>query len=250
LLPKARHIGVFDTSWFVRLPEESSTYALPRELVKHYHLKRYGFHGLSHSYVTQEAARILNKPLEQLNLVTCHLGSGSSVVAVRGGRPIDTSMGFTPLEGLVMGTRAGDLDPGLVLYLLRQPGLNVSKLEKLLNHESGLKGLAGVADMREVLVRAGYEVLGFASSKKVSAVEHRAAKLALNVFLHRLRKYIGAYAALLGRVDSIVFTGGIGERNEVIRNLAMQGLPTLKGVPVLAIPTNEELAIAREIMDL
>jgi len=146
-----------------------------------------------------------------------------------------------------MGTRAGDLDPGLVLYLLRQRGLNAAKLEKLLNHESGLKGIAGVADMREVLVRAGYEVLGFKTPSKVSSPERRRAQLALKVFLHRLRKYIGAYAAILGRVDAIVFTGGIGERNEVIRNLTMQDLPTLKTVLVMAIPTNEELAIAREI---
>jgi len=247
ILPKVKQVAVFDTAWFARLPKESSTYALPYKLVEKYDLRRYGFHGLSHSYVVQEAARRLGKPLEQLNLISCHLGSGSSVAAVRGGRPIDISLGFTPLEGLVMGTRAGDLDPGLVLYLLRQRGLNATKLEKLLNHESGLKGIAGVADMREVLVRAGYEVLGFKTPSKVSSPERRRAQLALKVFLHRLRKYIGAYAAILGRVDAIVFTGGIGERNEVIRNLTMQDLPTLKTVLVMAIPTNEELAIAREI---
>ncbi len=247
LLPKVKQIAEFDTAWFAHLPLESQTYALPRLLNKKYGLKKYGFHGLSHNYVTNEAARILGKKTEQVNLVTCHLGSGSSVAAVRAGKPIDTSMGFTPLAGLVMCTRAGDVDPGLLLYLAKQPGLSIKKLDQLLNHESGLKGMTGVADMREVLTMAGYEVLGFRVKKLVSASDRQQAKLALKVYLYNLQKYIGAYAAILGRVDAIVFTGGIGERNEVVRNLTMQGLPTLKNVSVLAIPTNEELAIARQI---
>ena len=247
LLPKVKQIAEFDTAWFAHLPLESQTYALPRLLNKKYGLKKYGFHGLSHNYVTNEAARILGKKTEQVNLVTCHLGSGSSVAAVRAGKPIDTSMGFTPLAGLVMCTRAGDVDPGLLLYLAKQPGFSIKKLDQLLNHESGLKGMTGVADMREVLTMAGYEVLGFRVKKLVSASDRQQAKLALKVYLYNLQKYIGAYAAILGRVDAIVFTGGIGERNEVVRNLTMQGLPTLKNVSVLAIPTNEELAIARQI---
>ena len=249
LLPKVKQIAEFDTAWFAHLPLESQTYALPRLLNKKYGLKKYGFHGLSHNYVTNEAARILGKKTEQVNLVTCHLGSGSSVAAVRAGKPIDTSMGFTPLAGLVMCTRAGDVDPGLLLYLAKQPGLSIKKLDQLLNHESGLKGMTGVADMREVLTMAGYEVLGFRVKKLVSASDRQQAKLALKVYLYNLQKYIGAYAAILGRVDAIVFTGGIGERNEVVRNLTMQGLPTLKNVSVLAIPTNEELAIARQIIN-
>ena len=249
LLPKVKQIAEFDTAWFAHLPLESQTYALPRLLNKKYGLKKYGFHGLSHNYVTNEAARILGKKTEQVNLVTCHLGSGSSVAAVRAGKPIDTSMGFTPLAGLVMCTRAGDVDPGLLLYLAKQPGLSIKKLDQLLNHESGLKGMTGVADMREVLTMAGYEVLGFRVKKLVSASDRQQAKLALKVYLYNLQKYIGAYAAILGRVDDIVFTGGIGERNEVVRNLTMQGLPTLKNVSVLAIPTNEELAIARQIIN-
>ncbi|KKS79256.1 MAG: Acetate kinase, partial [Parcubacteria group bacterium GW2011_GWD1_42_9] len=240
LLPKVKQIAEFDTAWFAHLPLESQTYALPRLLNKKYGLKKYGFHGLSHNYVTNEAARILGKKTEQVNLVTCHLGSGSSVAAVRAGKPIDTSMGFTPLAGLVMCTRAGDVDPGLLLYLAKQPGFSIKKLDQLLNHESGLKGMTGVADMREVLTMAGYEVLGFRVKKLVSASDRQQAKLALKVYLYNLQKYIGAYAAILGRVDAIVFTGGIGERNEVVRNLTMQGLPTLKNVSVLAIPTNEE----------
>ena len=249
LLPRVKQIAEFDTAWFAHLPLESQTYALPRLLNKKYGLKKYGFHGLSHNYVTNEAARILGKKTEQVNLVTCHLGSGSSVAAVRAGKPIDTSMGFTPLAGLVMCTRAGDVDPGLLLYLAKQPGFSIKKLDQLLNHESGLKGMTGVADMREVLTMAGYEVLGFRVKKLVSASDRQQAKLALKVYLYNLQKYIGAYAAILGRVDAIVFTGGIGERNEVVRNLTMQGLPTLKNVSVLAIPTNEELAIARQIIN-
>jgi len=249
LLPKVKQIAEFDTAWFAHLPLESQTYALPRLLNKKYGLKKYGFHGLSHNYVTNEAARILGKKTEQVNLVTCHLGSGSSVAAVRAGKPIDTSMGFTPLAGLVMCTRAGDIDPGLLLYLAKQPGFSIKKLDQSLNHESGLKGMTGVADMREVLTMAGYEVLGFRVKKLVSASDRQQAKLALKVYLYNLQKYIGAYAAILGRVDAIVFTGGIGERNEVVRNLTMQGLPTLKNVSVLAIPTNEELAIARQIIN-
>ncbi len=249
VLPRAKQVAVFDTSWFVELPEHARSYALPLELTRRYKIKRYGFHGISHAYVAQEASRRLAKPLAALNLITCHLGSGSSVTAVREGRAVDTSMGYTPLEGLVMGTRAGDLDPGIVLFLAQQRGMTSAKLRKLLYEESGLKGVAGVADMREVLVRAGYEVLGFKALEKVSVAERRAAQLAFKMFLYRVQKYIGAYAAILGHVDAIVFTGGIGERNEAVRNLIMRGLPTLSGIPVLAIPTNEELAIAREIVN-
>lgn len=250
LMSQVKHIATFDTSWFAHLPEESRIYPLPSDLALKYSLRRYGFHGLSHSYVTAEASRILSKPQNQINLITCHLGSGSSVAAIRAGKPIDTSMGFTPLEGLMMCQRSGDLDPGLLIYLLKQPGMSLKKLEQILNYESGLRALAGVSDMREVLTRAGYEVLGFRSSQKVSPPEQAKARLALNVYLYRLQKYIGAYAAILGNVDAIVFTGGIGERNEVIRNLTMRGLPKLKDVPVLAIPTNEELAIAKQIVNV
>ncbi len=250
LLPQARHVAVFDTAWFANLPEAATTYAIPLVLAKRFGLKRYGFHGLSHSYVAAEASKRLGLKPAATNLVTCHLGSGASVAAVRSGLPIDTSMGFTPLEGLVMGTRSGDLDPGLVLYLIQRRKFSAAKLERLLATGSGLKGLSGYADMREVLVRAGYEVPGFKNVGRVTALEQKRAKLALAVFLHRLRKYIGAYAAILGRVDAIVFTGGIGERNEVVRNLTMQGLPGLKAVPVLPIATNEELALARAAISL
>ncbi len=248
LLPRAKQMATFDTAWFADLPEERTIYALPSAWRKKFNFKKYGFHGLSHSYVTKEASRILGRDVKKINLITCHLGSGSSITAVKAGKPMDTSMGFTPLEGLIMCNRAGDIDPGLIIYLLRQPGINLEKLDKALNHESGLKALAGVADMREVLVRAGYKVPGFKLKRKVSNLERNQARLALQVYLYRLQKYIGAYQAVLGRVDAIVFTGGIGERNALIRDLTMQGLPGLKDINVLAIPTNEELAIAQQII--
>lgn len=244
-LPKAKHFAVFDTAWFVDLPEQTRSYALPQTLTARYKIRRYGFHGISHAYVVGEAAVRLGRPLPSVNIVSCHLGSGASVAAVREGKAADTTMGFTPLEGLIMGTRAGDLDPGLVLFLAQQKGLNAKKLSHILNEDSGLKGLAGVEDMREILVRAGYEVLGFKINTNYTLTQKRAAQLALKMFLYRVQKYIGAYAAVLGRVDAIVFTGGIGERNEAVRNLIMRGLPTLSQIPVMAIPTNEELAIAR-----
>lgn len=248
LLPQAKQVAVFDTSWFADLPEHVRTYGLPQSISQKFNIRKYGFHGISHAYVASQAAVKLGKSLASLNIVSCHLGSGSSVTAVREGRPIDTSMGFTPLEGLLMGTRAGDIDPGLVLFLAQQKNLSIKKLSQILNEESGLKGLSGVEDMREVLVRAGYEVLGFITNIKISTAQKRAAQLALKMFLYKLQKYIGAYAAILGRVDAIVFTGGIGERNEVVRNLVMRGLPNLRAIPVLAIATNEELAIARQIV--
>lgn len=247
ILPRARQMAVFDTAWFRNLPPYAHEYALPRELVRKYNLQRFGFHGISHSYVAQTAARTLGKPLINMNLVTCHLGSGVSLVAVRGGRAIDTSMGFTPLEGAMMCTRAGDLDPGLLLHLLGKKGMSVKKLQNTLQHESGLQGVAGVSDMREVMVRAGYEVLGYREVGKVSSEDKKRAGLAFHMFIYRVQKYLAAYAAILGQVDAIVFTGGIGERNEVVRNLIMRGLPTLKSIPVLTIPANEELAIAQQV---
>jgi acetate kinase len=248
LLPQAKPMAVFDTAWFTNLPPQACEYALPQQLVSKYNLRRFGFHGISHSYVAGQAARGLNKSLDNLNLITCHLGSGSSITAVRGGRAIDTSMGFTPLEGLMMCTRAGDIDPGILLHLLSQKGMNVKKLQIILQNESGLKGVAGVSDMREVMVRAGYEVLGFKEGGKISAEDKKRAGLAFKMFLYRVQKYIGAYVAILGRVDAVVFTGGIGERNEAVRNLIMKGLPNFKDIPILVIPTNEELAIAQQVL--
>jgi acetate kinase len=250
-------VAVFDTAFHQTLPPHAFRYAVPGELYERHKVRRYGFHGSSHAYVAREAARHLERAPEEINLITLHLGNGASVAAVAGGRSIDTSMGLTPLEGLVMGTRCGDLDPALHFYLLRQTEITPADLEKLLNSQSGLKGLCGVADMREIQERA--------------AGGDSQAELALEIFCYRIKKYVGAYAAALGRVDAVVFTGGIGENSAVVRRQACAGLEMLgivlderrnagaagtlatvsrEGSPVavLVVPTDEELEIARQAM--
>ncbi|UYP18307.1 acetate kinase [Rhodococcus sp. Z13] len=253
-LPDVPHVGVFDTAFFHDLPAPAATYAIDRDIAREHGLRRYGFHGTSHEYVAHRAADFLGRGIAELNLVVLHLGNGASASAIAGGHPIDTSMGLTPLEGLVMGTRSGDVDPGLVLHLHRTVGLGVDALDDLLNRHSGLKGLSGVNDFRALheLVEAGDED----------------ARLAYDVYVHRIRKYVGAYTFELGGVDAIVFTGGVGEHNADVRHDALAGLDRLgivvddtrngaaeegerrisadgSQVEVLVIPTNEELAIAR-----
>lgn len=253
--PGLPQVACFDTAFFADLPAPASTYALDRGLAAREEVRRYGAHGISHQYVAAEAERFLGG--EGLRIVTLHLGNGASAAAVRGGRPVDTSMGLTPLEGLVMGTRGGDLDPGILLHLMRHAGLGLDELEDLLHHRSGLEGMAGRPDFRDLLaaVDAGEQV----------------ARTAYDVYCHRLRKYVGAYLAVLGGLDALVFTAGIGEHVPRLRADALAGLealgiavdpsrnadsPTGPGprrispdpspVAVLVVPTNEELAIARE----
>ena len=246
LLPGAKNVAVFDTGFYFTLPDYAYTYAIPIDFYKKHAIRRYGFHGISHEYVAGEAAKILGKPLAKLNLITCHLGSGASITAIRGGKAVDTSMGFTPLEGLAMSTRSGDLDPAIPLYLIRELKIAPQEVDNILNKKSGLLGLSGFSDMREILVVAGYKVLGF-KNKKISAEKNKLAKIALQVFVYRIKKYLGAYAAILGKVDAIVFTAGIGERNKTVRDLIMKDIK-ISGQPrVLAIPTNEELMIAKKI---
>jgi acetate kinase len=255
--PHVPHVAVFDTAFHQTLPSHAYRYAVPRDLYERYQVRRYGFHGSSHAYVAKEAARYLGRAPETVNLVTLHLGNGASAAAIAAGRSVDTSMGLTPLEGLVMGTRCGDLDPALHFYLLRQTGMAPAELEKLLNSGSGLKGLCGVADMREIQGRA--------------AAGDGEAALALEIFCYRVKKYLGAYAAALGHVDAVVFTGGIGENSAVVRgkvcaglenlgvaldetrNAAAVGAPALisregSAVAILVVPTDEELEIARQAM--
>jgi acetate kinase len=201
-------VGVFDTTFHATLPPAAHVYAGPREWLER-GLRRFGFHGISHHYAAHRAARLLGRPLAELRLITCHLGSGCSLAAVAGGRSVDTTMGFTPLDGLVMGSRPGSLDPGLLLYLLRQPGASVERLETQLNHQSGLRGLSrGSGDLRDVLAarRAGDE----------------RAQLAFDVYVHRLRAHLGAMAAALGGVDAVVFTAGAGERSAEVRSAALE----------------------------
>ena len=213
-LPKADHVAVFDTAFHATLPRRAKHYALPNAMVNKHGIRRYGFHGPSHAWVAQHAAAHLGDDIRDLRIVTCHLGNGASLCAVEYGRSVETSMGMTPLEGLVMGTRAGDIDAGIVLELMRKENLSVEDLDRLLNKESGLAGLTDSAgDMRDIEERA--------------ADGDDKARLAIAVFTHRIRKYIGAYAAAMGGVDAIVFTGGIGENSALVRHRVAQRLDFL-----------------------
>jgi acetate kinase len=229
-LPQARHVACFDTAFHATIPPAASTYALPRAWREQLHVRRFGFHGLSHAYAARRAAAILGRDVHQLRLVTCHLGAGASLCAVHGGRSIDTTMGFTPLEGLVMATRAGSVDPGLVLWLIRSAGLAPEEVEDALERRSGLEGLAGTGDMRALLDRA---TEGDAD-----------ALLAFEVYGHRLRASIAAMVASLGGIDGLVFTGGVGEHAPEVRAAAAAQLGFL-GIE-LDREANEQLADAAD----
>jgi acetate kinase len=255
--PETPQVAVFDTAFHQTMPPRAWRYALPADLARDLRIRRYGFHGTSHAYVSRKAAEHLGRPAADLNLITLHLGNGASVAAVQGGRCIDTSMGLTPLEGLVMGTRSGDLDPAVIFYLHREAGLSVDDIDDLLNKRSGMLGLAGANDMREVA--------------RLVADGDQAGAEALDVYCYRIRKYVGAYTAALGRLDALVFTAGIGENNDAVRAAVCQGLEGLgvsldakrnkarsgrprtisaeaSKVAVLVVPTNEELEIAEETL--
>jgi acetate kinase len=227
-VPDIVQIAVFDTAFHATMQKEAFVYAVPYELYKKYDIRRYGFHGTSHSYLSKEAAKILNKSVDEVNLITLHLGNGASACAVKNGKSIDTSMGFTPLEGLVMGTRCGDIDPDIPLFLQRELGLSAEKVDSLLNKESGLKGICGENDLREILLR-----------------EDELAKLAVAVMVRRIQKYVGAYMVLLEDVDAVVFSGGIGEHSAYVREQVMSN-SVIKNIKSLVIETNEELEIANE----
>lgn len=259
LLPDIPHIAVFDTGFFHDLPPAAATYAIDRELAQRHQIRRYGFHGTSHRYVSEQAAAFLERPPGDLKQIVLHLGNGCSASAIAGTRPIDTSMGLTPLEGLVMGTRSGDIDPSVVSYLSHTAGMGVDDVETMLNKRSGVLGLSGERDFRRLrtMIESGDE----------------SAQLAYSVFTHRLRKYVGAYLAVLGHTDVISFTAGIGENDAAVRRDAVAGMEELgivlderrnlgggKGarqisaddspIAVLVIPTNEELAIARDCVNV
>jgi acetate kinase len=208
-LPRHPHVACFDTAFHTTMPEAASTYALPADWRQTLGARRYGFHGLSHAYAARRAAALLERDVGELRLVTCHLGSGASLCAVRDGRSVDTTMGFTPLEGLVMSTRSGSVDPGLVLWLIRSKGMDAGAVEHALERESGLLGLAGTADMRELLERIEFD---------------HDARLAFAVYCHRLRVSAAAMTASLGGIDALVFTGGVGERSPHVRAAAIDGL--------------------------
>lgn len=254
VLPDLPHVAVFDTAFFHDLPAAAATYAIDRDVAEKWRIRRYGFHGTSHEFVSRQAAEFLGMPVESLIQIVLHLGNGASASAIAGGRPVDTSMGLTPMEGLVMGTRSGDIDPGVISYLSRTAGMGVDDIETMLNRRSGMLGLCGESDFRAV-----HEAI---------AAGDDGARLAYDVYIHRLRKYIGAYLAVLGRTDVITFTAGVGENDSAVRRDALNGLSGLgvvldedlnsrpgrgarrisaEGSPiaVLVIPTDEELAIAR-----
>ncbi|UXA14182.1 acetate kinase [Mycobacterium sp. SMC-8] len=253
-LPDLPHVAVFDTAFFHDLPPAAATYAIDADVAESWRIRRYGFHGTSHQYVSERAAEFLGEPLDSLSQIVLHLGNGASASAIVGGRPVETSMGLTPMEGLVMGTRSGDVDPGVIFYLWRTAGMKVEDIETMLNRHSGVRGLGGEVDFREL-------------HRKIESGDP-AAQLAYEVYIHRLRKYIGAYLAVLGSADVITFTAGVGENDAAVRRDALSGLTAFgieldehlnespartarricpEGAPtaVLVIPTNEELAIAR-----
>jgi len=259
LLPEAPMVGVFDTAFHQTMPAESYIYPLPYELYEKYGIRRYGFHGTSHKYVAQRAAAMLEKPLEELKLISCHLGNGASVTAIDGGKSVATSMGFTPLEGLVMGTRCGDIDPAIVKFIMDKEGMSIAEVDTLMNKKSGVFGISGVSsDFRDI--------------EDAAAKGNERAELALKVFDDRVKKYIAAYASVMGGVDAVIFTAGLGEnsidnRSSICAGLDFMGInvcadlnatrgkeafvndPSSK-VKVLVIPTNEEVMIARDTVSL
>ncbi len=258
-LPQVPHIAVFDTAFFHDLPAAAATYAIDHEIATRWHIRRYGFHGTSHQYVSEQAAVFLGAPLESLSQIVLHLGNGASASAIVGGRPVETSMGLTPLEGLVMGTRSGDVDPGVITYLWRTAGMSIEDIETMLNRQSGVRGLGGEIDFRVL-------------RRQIESGD-AAAQLAYDVYIHRLRKYIGAYLAVLGTAGVVTFTAGVGENDAGVRRDALSGLavfgieldehlnespargarrisPDGSPTTVLVIPTNEELAIARACAQL
>lgn len=236
--PQAKNYAVFDTAFYSTLPDYVYNYAIPPK----YKFRKFGFHGISHEYVATQVARKLKKTLSKLNLITCHLGSGCSITAIKNGKAIDTSMGFTPLEGLMMSTRSGDLDPAIPLRL-SESGMKAAEVEKMLNFDSGWYGLTGLKDMRDILVACGYKIENY-KTKKFSLQQKKQAVLALQMFVYRIQKYIGSYLAVLGKVDAIVFTAGIGERNVLIRQMIMKGFEA----KTLVVKTDEELAICNKIL--
>ena len=259
LFPDVPQVAVFDTAFHQTMPEHAYTYAVPVAWREEHRIRRYGFHGTSYAFVSRRAAEMLDRPLEETNLVVLHLGNGASAAAVRGGRSIDTSMGLTPLEGLVMGTRSGDLDPAIHGHLHRELGWSLDEIDRALYRESGLLGLAGVNDFREVSQRR--------------AAGDRAASLAFDVYAYRVRKYVGAYYAALGELHAVVFTGGVGQHSAELRAAALSGLSRLgieldptrneertssaravstdgSEVAVLVVPTDEEWEIARQALEV
>ncbi|MED4211779.1 acetate kinase [Priestia megaterium] len=259
ILPNVPAVAVFDTAFHQTMPEKSFLYSLPYEYYEKYGVRKYGFHGTSHKYVSERAAELLGRPIEQLRLISCHLGNGASIAAIEGGKSIDTSMGFTPLAGVAMGTRSGNIDPALIPFIMEKTGKTADEVLNVLNKESGLLGVSGISsDLRDLI--------------KASAEGNERAETALEVFASRIHKYIGSYAARMSGVDAIIFTAGIGENSDVVRARVLRGLEfmgvywdaalnSVQGeeafisyphspVKVMVIPTDEEVMIARDVTRL
>ena len=259
IMPEIPQALVFDTSFHTTIPEYASLYAIPYEFYEKYGIKRYGAHGTSHKYITKQAAKVLGKDINDVNIISCHLGNGASIAAVKNGKCVDTTMGLTPLEGLVMGTRSGDLDPAVLEFVMKKENLSINEMMTVLNKKSGLLGISGITgDIRDL--------------KGLIAEGNERAQLAVDMFAYRVRKYIGAYMAVLGHVDAIIFEGGIGEHNPDVISKAVSGLEELgikydnshndnemyegivstpdSRIKMYIIPTNEELEIANETMEL
>jgi acetate kinase len=259
LISQAPQVAIFDTAFHQTMPPRAYHYSLPYEYYEELGVRRYGFHGTSHRYVAKEAARLMGRPLDNLNLMTIHLGSGASTCAIEKGKSVDTSMGMTPVAGIIMGTRSGNIDPGILFYLAKRRGMTLEDLDHVLTHESGLKGICGFNDMRDI--------------HKEATKGNARARLALDMFVYRIKKYIGNYLAILGRLDGIVFTAGIGEQDVEIRERCCEKLERLgivldaeknrsphegplqintpeSSVALFVIPTNEELEIAQQTKEL
>lgn len=259
IMPNIPQVLVFDTAFHTTIPDEAALYAIPYEYYEKYAIKRYGAHGTSHKYITKQAAKVLGKNKEDINIISCHLGNGSSIAAIKNGKCVDTSMGLTPLEGLVMGTRSGDLDPAVLEFVMKKENLSIDEMMTVLNKKSGLFGISGITgDIRDL--------------KGLIAEGNERAKLAVDMFAYRVRKYIGSYMAVLGHVDAIIFEGGIGEHNPEVISKAVSGLEELgikfdnshnseemyegiistldSKIKMYIIPTNEELEIANETMEI
>ena len=246
-------VAVFDTSFHQTMPQNAFLYGLPYKYYEKYGIRRYGFHGTSHRYVAMDAAKALKKPLGKLKIITCHLGNGCSMTAVENGKSVDTSMGFTPLEGLLMGTRSGDLDPAVVFYLMAKEGLSPAQISDILNKESGLLGVSGVSnDMRDLLKSSKLPGPSATTAGAGKTQSSKRARLAIDMFVYRIEKYIGSYQAAMKGLDAIVFTAGIGEHNPWLVNRVKKDLKDVigKSVRVLTIPTNEELLIARDAYEM
>lgn len=238
----------FDTAWYKELSEEAYLYSLPIKYYQQHKIRKYGFHGLSHEAATNYTAKILNKKINKLNLITCHLGAGASLTWLLNGKVKDTSMGFSPNEGLTMATRSGDIPASIVFYLAQQVKMPLDKIQDLLNNKSGLLGIANLADLRDILLAAGYRVAGFKSSLKYSVQQKKLARLALSIYIYDIKRYLASYLAMSKKLDAVVFTGTVGINSNVIRNLVMRGLNKPKNCKIIIAPQGEINNIANKTL--